>query len=184
MRPISFVGDQLLDRRTRSLLLQQPGLLIEALQRTQFLLSSEFRCVNGGLQLIHFPSEVKLTLIHAFLLAKPNTSTVEFSFTRFGVLGALLRSRKPKFWFPKIWGIKCATTGRPRREIDLLLNARRADPSARGLGAPDAGCDGLRGRAWIDPTSRELLDLTIVGRTRFAHDSALEEAGFELTVPP
>jgi hypothetical protein len=104
MRPISFVGDQLLDRRTRSLLLQQPGLLIEALQRTQFLLSSEFRCVNGGLQLIHFLSEVKLTLIHAFLLAKPNTSTVEFSFTRYGVLGALLRSRKPKFWFPKIWG--------------------------------------------------------------------------------
>jgi hypothetical protein len=47
---------------------------------------------------------LKLTLIHAFLLAKPNSGTVEFSFTRFGVLDALPRSAELKFWFPKFGG--------------------------------------------------------------------------------
>jgi len=40
MRALSFVRDQLLDGRTGSVVLEQPGLLIEPLQRPQFLLPS------------------------------------------------------------------------------------------------------------------------------------------------
>jgi hypothetical protein len=40
MRVLSFFRDQLLDGRTRRVMLEQPGLLIEPLQRPQLLLSS------------------------------------------------------------------------------------------------------------------------------------------------
>jgi hypothetical protein len=40
MRALSFFRDQFLDGRTRSVMLEQSGLLIEPLQRPQFLLSS------------------------------------------------------------------------------------------------------------------------------------------------
>jgi hypothetical protein len=45
--------DQLLDRRTRSISLDQARLLIQALQRTQFLLASQFRAADGRLQHAH-----------------------------------------------------------------------------------------------------------------------------------
>jgi len=45
-----FFRDQLLDGRTRSISLDQAGLLIQPPERAELLLSSEFRCINGGLQ--------------------------------------------------------------------------------------------------------------------------------------
>jgi hypothetical protein len=40
MRSLSFFRDQLVDGWTRSVMLEQPGLLVEPLQRPQFLLPS------------------------------------------------------------------------------------------------------------------------------------------------
>src|SRR5215469_13676409 len=50
MRLMSFLRDQLLDRRTRSASLDQSGLLIEPPQRTKFFFPPQFRSMNGGLQ--------------------------------------------------------------------------------------------------------------------------------------
>src|SRR5215471_16393966 len=47
---LSFMPDQLLDRRTRSASLDQSGLLIEPPQRTKFFFPSQFRSMNSGLQ--------------------------------------------------------------------------------------------------------------------------------------
>ena len=50
MRLLSFMRDQLPDRRTRSASLDQSGLLIDPPQGIKFLFPSQFRSMNGGLQ--------------------------------------------------------------------------------------------------------------------------------------
>jgi hypothetical protein len=50
MRLLSFMRDQLPDRRTRGTSLDQSGLLIEPPQRTKFFFPSQFHSMNGGLQ--------------------------------------------------------------------------------------------------------------------------------------
>jgi hypothetical protein len=50
MRALSFFHDQLVNARTCSVMLEQPGLLIEPLQRPQLLLPSESGVTNGGFQ--------------------------------------------------------------------------------------------------------------------------------------